>query len=51
MGTVVGRGAMAVGVEYHGGLGGMGIENGMVIGVKIERCPTRGYVGVVLGST
>ena len=29
----VGRGAMAVGVEYHGGLGGMGCENAMVDGV------------------
>ena len=48
MGTAVGRSAMAVGVKYHGGLGGMGIENGMMIGVKIEECP-RGYVGLVLG--
>ena len=50
MGTAVGRGTMAVGVEYHGGLGGIGIENTMVDGVKIEVCPG-GYVGLVLGST
>ena len=36
--TVVGRDTMAVGVEYHGGLGGMGGENTMVIGVvNLER--------------
>ena len=34
MGTAVGRGAVAVGVEYHGGLGGMGGKNAMVDGVK-----------------
>ena len=41
MGTAVGRGAMAVGVEYHGGLGGIGIGgaveelgNPMVDGVR-----------------
>ena len=34
MGTAVGRGTMAVGVEYHGGLGGIGIENTMVGGVS-----------------
>ena len=34
LGTAVGRGAMAVGVEYHGGLGGIGIENTMVDGVR-----------------
>ena len=33
MGTAVGRDTMAVGVEYHGGLGGMGGENTMVIDV------------------
>ena len=33
MGTAVGMGTMAVGVEYHGGLGGIGIGNTMVIGV------------------
>ena len=38
MGTVVGRDAMAVGVEYHGGLGGMGGENTMVDGVKEADC-------------
>ena len=32
LGTAVGRGAMAVGVEYHGGLGGIGIGNTMVDG-------------------
>ena len=34
MGTAVGRDTMAVGVEYHGGLGGIGIENTMVIVVS-----------------
>ena len=34
MGTTVGRGTMAVGVECHGGLGGIGIENTMVVGVS-----------------
>ena len=33
LGAAVGRGTMAVGVEYHGGLGGMGIGSAMVIGV------------------
>ena len=33
VGTAVGRDAMAVGVEYHGGLGGIGIGNTMVDGV------------------
>ena len=32
--TAVGRGSMAVGVKCHGGLGGIGIENTMVVGVK-----------------
>ena len=31
LGTAVGRDAMAVDVEYHGGLGGMGIGNPMVV--------------------
>ena len=31
MGTAVGRDKMAVGVEYHGGLGGMDGKNTMVI--------------------
>ena len=34
LGAVVGRGTMAVGVEYHGGLGGIGIRNIMVVGVS-----------------
>ena len=34
METAVGRGTMAAGVEYHGGLGGIGIENTMVGGVS-----------------
>ena len=34
IGTAVGRGTMAVGVEYHGGLGGMDGENAMVVGVS-----------------
>ena len=33
MGTAVGRGTMAVGVEYQGGLGRMGFGSAMVIGV------------------
>ena len=33
VGAAVGRDTMAVGVEYHGGLGGIGIENTMVGGV------------------
>ena len=33
-GAAVGRGTMAVGVEYHGGLGGIGIGSAMVVGVK-----------------
>ena len=44
MGTAVERDTMAVGVEYHGGLGGMGGKNAIVIGVKIEGCP-RGHMG------
>ena len=36
MGTAVGRDTMAVGVEYQGGLGGIGIENTMVGGVVNE---------------
>ena len=43
---------MAVGVEYHGGLGGIGIENTMVGGVVVywvvseraRRISTRAYV-------
>ena len=34
MGTAVGRGTMAVGVGYHGGLGGIGIGSAMVVGVR-----------------
>ena len=50
LGTAVGRDAMAVDVEYHGGLGGIGIKNTMVVGVSnLEK--TGGYVGLVLGST
>ena len=33
MGTAVGGDAMAVGVEYHGGLDGIGIGSAMVVGV------------------
>ena len=33
LGTAVGRDSMAVGVDYHGDLGGIGIRNTMVIGV------------------
>ena len=34
MGTAVGRDKMAVGVEYHGGLGEIGIGSAMVDGVR-----------------
>ena len=52
LGAAVGRGTMAVGVEYHGGLGGMGFENTMVGGVVVylvvseraRRISTRQYV-------
>ena len=44
LGAAVGRGTMAVGVEYHGGLGGIGLGgaveglgNPMVIGVNLLR--------------
>ena len=50
---LMGRGAMAVGVEYHGGLGGIGFENTMVGGVFIlvgdrgsRRISTREYVEI-----
>ena len=33
LGAAAGRDSMAVGVECHGGLGGIGIENTMVGGV------------------
>ena len=53
METAVGRGTMADGVEYHGGLGGIGIENTMVGGVFIlvgdrgsRRISTREYVEI-----
>ena len=52
LGTVGGRDTMAVGVEYHGGLGGMGFEDTMVGGVVVylveseraRRISTREYV-------
>ena len=34
LGAAVGRDAMAVDVEYHGGLGGIGIGSAMVVGVR-----------------
>ena len=34
VGTAGRRDKMAVGVKYHGGLGGIGIENTMVDGVR-----------------
>ena len=34
LGAAVGRNSMAVGVEYHGGLGGIGIGSAMVVGVN-----------------
>ena len=56
LGAAVGRGTMAVGVEYHGGLGGIGIENTMVGGVvvywveseRLRRISTREYVEIWL---
>ena len=36
LGTAVGRDTMTVGVEYYGGLGGMGIGSAMVIVVVIR---------------
>ena len=36
LGAAVGRGTMAVGVEYHGGFGGMGLGNPMVVVVVIN---------------
>ena len=50
LGTAVGRGAMAVGVEYHGGLGGIGIENTMIIRVDWLGL-TGAHVDLVLVST
>ena len=47
LGAAVGRGTMAVDVEYHGGLGGMGCGNTMVtLLVCLDK--TGGYVGLVL---
>ena len=49
MGTAVGRDTMAVGVEYHGGLGGIGIGKAVealgnpMVGGVVE-CP-KGHVG------
>ena len=37
LGTAVRRDSMAVGVEYHDGLGGIGIENAMVNVVSLLR--------------
>ena len=58
LGTAVGRDSMAVGVEYHGGLGGIGIGkavegvgNPMVIGVVKLMGVQRDYVGLVLEGT
>ena len=34
LGTALGRDAMAVDVEYHGGLGRIGIGSAMVVGVS-----------------
>ena len=38
LGAVMGRDAMTVDVEYHGGLGGIGIGSAMVIGVVNQEC-------------
>ena len=54
LGAAVGRGTMTVGVEYHGGLGGMGIGNPMVISVvkywlvykRARKICTREYVEI-----
>ena len=58
LGAAVGRDVMAVGVEYQGGLGGIGIGkaveglgNPMVISVVKLMGVKRGYVGLLLGST
>ena len=53
LGTAVGSGsvAVAVGVERHGGLGGIGIKNTIVIVVVRLMGVQRGYIGLVLGST
>ena len=37
LGAAVGRGTMAVGVEYHGGLGRMGCGRAMVVVVNLLR--------------
>ena len=53
LGTAVGSGSMAVGVECHGGLGGIGIGSAMVddgSARKIGGCP-RGHVDLVLRRT
>ena len=49
VGPAVGRGAMAVSVEYHGGLGGIGIKNTMV--TLLVTLITGGHVGFVLECT
>ena len=53
LGTAVRRGTTAVGLECHGGLGGIGFENTMVGGVFIlvgdrgsRRISTREYVEI-----
>ena len=51
LGAAVGRDTMAVGVGYHGGLGGIGFENTMVGGVFVNWLVTEGHVGLVLEST
>ena len=56
LGAAVGRGTTAVCMEYHGGLGGIGIENTMVGGVvvywveseRLRRISTREYVEIWL---
>mgnify|MGYP006107666785 CR=1 FL=1 len=50
LGITAEMGTMAVSVEYHEGLGGMGRANATVDGVKIKGCP-RGHIELVLGST
>ena len=52
-GAAEGRDSMAVGVECHGGLGGIGIGSAMVddgSARKIGGCP-RGHVDLVLRRT
>ena len=50
LGTAVGRDTMAVGVEYHGGVDGIGLGSAMVIVGRLMGVQ-RGYVGLLLEGT